>query len=66
MGLKDQPKKIQRATLINKGGDTAMSLPAEKRVIIIATNKGLVNDLYFRRLWLAVKNLLVGKRREGL
>lgn len=32
-------------------------LPSQKRIIIVATNRELANEHYYRRLWIAIRNL---------
>ncbi len=61
MRVQGQLNIIRRASLINKEGNTAMSLPARKRIITMASNWELANEHYYRRLWMTIRNL-VGKR----
>jgi hypothetical protein len=62
VGLKGQRKSIQRLSLMKQKGDTAVGLPVKVRKIIMATNRELSNEHYYRRLWLMLRNL-VGKGR---
>lgn len=36
-----------------------MSLPAEKPIIVVASNRELENEHYSRRLWMAIKNIMI-------
>ena len=41
-----------------------MSAPLEKRIIVVATNKELSNEHYYRRLWIVMRNLSEGFSRR--
>lgn len=52
-------KNIQQASSKKQKEGTPMALSVEKWIIItVATNKELSNEHYYRRLWMAIKNLM--------
>ena len=65
MKVQDQLKTIRRASLRKQKGETAVALPAKKRIIVIATNRELTNEHYYRRLRLTVQKPLAKYSQYG-
>lgn len=58
MEVQDQLKTIRRASSRKQKGEIAVVLPEENgSVIVVATNKELSSEHYYRRLWIVMKYL---------
>lgn len=67
MEVQGQSKTIRRASLRKQKGHIEVALPAVKRIIIVATNRELMNEHRYKRQWTATKNIMAmhGYSRRG-